>query len=106
MNLPTLIISLAALATATPLPWPDAKLEEINALRARGVSEADIASRHPQPLTSPPRAPLSSTISFFGRSSTMGKADVRDESGASDGRKGHFRESVGRRGEEIGRRRV
>lgn len=30
---------LAALAWTSPIAWPDDKLEEINALRARGVSE-------------------------------------------------------------------
>lgn len=38
---PTLILYLnfIAVISASPIAWPDAKLEEINALRARGVSE-------------------------------------------------------------------
>lgn len=42
MHLPrvtTLVIYLIALASASPIAWPDDKLEEVNALRVRGVSE-------------------------------------------------------------------
>lgn len=38
-GLNTLVIYLIAAASASPIAWPDDKLEEINALRARGVSE-------------------------------------------------------------------
>ena len=42
MHLPRLTIFftyLIALASASPIAWPDDKLEEINALRAKGISE-------------------------------------------------------------------
>ena len=42
MHLPrltALFTYLIALASASPIAWPDDKLEEINALRAKGVSE-------------------------------------------------------------------
>lgn len=110
MHLPrvtTLVIYLIALASASPIAWPDDKLEEVNALRVRGVSEAEIAVRIPRPLTSPSPAPLSEPVSFFGRS-TKRNADVSlgagGETAKSHQRKTHFRETVGRRGEEIGRR--
>ena len=48
MHLPrltALLTYLIALASASPIAWPDDKLEEINALRAKGVSEV---SRLPQ----------------------------------------------------------
>ena len=51
MHLPcliTLVVYLIALASASPIAWPDDKLEEINALRARGVSEV---SRQNQAFT-------------------------------------------------------
>ena len=38
-RLTTLIIYLVTLASTSPIAWPDDKLEEINALRAKGVSE-------------------------------------------------------------------
>ena len=38
-RLTTLIIYLIALASTSPIAWPDDKLEVINALRAKGVSE-------------------------------------------------------------------
>lgn len=112
MHLPRLttlaiyLITLAS-ASASPMAWPDDKLEEINALRARGVSETEIAARNARPLTAPSPAPLSEPVSFFGRSN-METADISleaiDEPAKSHGKTRHFRESVGRRGEEIGRR--
>ena len=42
MHLPrltALCTYLITLASASPIAWPDDKLEEINALRAKGVSE-------------------------------------------------------------------
>ena len=48
MHLPrltTLIIYLITLASASPIAWPDDKLEEINALRAKGVSEVSQLSQ-------------------------------------------------------------
>ncbi|KAL9072338.1 MAG: hypothetical protein Q9161_003657 [Pseudevernia consocians] len=107
MHLPhpaTLILYFIVLATASPIAWPDDKLEEINALRARGVPETEIAARNPRSLTSPSPPPLSGPVSFFGHSTT-GTADIPLEAlGAtakSPQRKVHFKESVGRRGEEI-----
>lgn len=44
-SLITLLIYLSALASASPIAWPDDKLEEINALRARGISEVSTLSR-------------------------------------------------------------
>ena len=154
LRLSTFFTYLIVLASASPMAWPDDKLEEINALRAKGVSEvsrsfasvhsipllfpsffcktvfinpsgldppfkltnhplltlihplqAEIAARNPQPLTS---APLSKSISFFGRS-IMGTADIPSSAPlggtARVARKERsFRASVGRRGEEIARR--
>ena len=48
MHLPhpaTLILYFIVLATASPIAWPDDKLEEINALRARGVPEVSRLSQ-------------------------------------------------------------
>ena len=39
LNSLVIYLNLIALASASPIAWPDDKLEEINALRARGVSE-------------------------------------------------------------------
>ena len=149
MHLPrltTLFTYLIALASASPIAWPDDKLEEINVLRAKGVSEvsrlsqesspfrwssciymlssdrhadlnafqmlnpalilthkqAEIAARNPRPLSSPSPTPLSKPVSFFGRS-IMGTADISLEplGGTAEHHQRHFRESVGRRGEEI-----
>ena len=150
MHLPrltALFAYLIALASASPIAWPDDKLEEINALRAKGVSEvsrlsqafspfrwlssiymlsldryadfwmlpkcltifptlthkqAEIAARNPRPLTSPSPTPLSKPVSFFGRS-IVGTADISFEplDGTGGHHQRHFRESVGRRGEEI-----
>lgn len=35
----TMLTILLGTATTSPIPWPEEKLEEINALRAEGVSE-------------------------------------------------------------------
>ena len=48
MHLPrltALLTYLIALASASPIAWPDDKLEEINALRAKGVSEVSRLSQ-------------------------------------------------------------
>lgn len=44
-HLSTLVIYLFALASSSPIAWPDDKLEQINALRARGVSEVSRESQ-------------------------------------------------------------
>ena len=62
MHLPhliTLVIYLFALGSASPIAWPDDKLEEINALRARGVSEV---SRFSQACNLPMPVPLLQTV--------------------------------------------
>ena len=48
MHLPrltTIVIYLITLTSASPIAWPDDKLEEINALRAKGVSEVSRLSQ-------------------------------------------------------------
>ena len=48
MHLPrlaTLFTYLIALASTSPVAWPDDKLEEINAMRAKGISEVSRLSQ-------------------------------------------------------------
>ena len=49
-RLMTLFTYLIALASASPIAWPDDKLEEINALRAKGISEVSRLSKAFSPL--------------------------------------------------------
>ena len=149
MHLPrltTLFTYFITLASTSPVAWPDDKLEEINALRAKGISkvsrlpkafssiqrlssiyilssdrptdsnafqtlnpvptltrkQAEIAARNPRELTSLSPTPLLKPVSFFGRS-IMKTADMSLEpfGGTAEHHQRHFRESVGRRGEEI-----
>ena len=53
MHLPRLIsvvVCLITFASGSPIAWPDAKLEEINAMRARGVSEVSRLPKRPTDL--------------------------------------------------------
>ncbi|CAF9925600.1 hypothetical protein IMSHALPRED_006724 [Imshaugia aleurites] len=120
-DLTTLVLYLLTLTSASPIAWPDDKLEEINALRARGVSELDIATRFPRPLTSPSPSPppLAESDSLYAPTSFYAHATdtVDDEDGFGDDRDGfgdrncrskvkvkvkrRFTEAVGRRGGEI-----
>ncbi|KAL2043749.1 hypothetical protein N7G274_003268 [Stereocaulon virgatum] len=114
MHLSTLSSFLAALAFlvvpnyTSPMPFSEHKLEEINALRAEGVSEAAIAARFPRSLILPAGAPLANAQPY----PIVHSTEVLDATGVemtakfrhAQGRKRRLTQSVGQRGQEMGAR--
>ncbi|KAK0513163.1 hypothetical protein JMJ35_004149 [Cladonia borealis] len=93
-------------SSTSPLAYPNGKLEQINALRARGVSEAAIAARFPRPAKVSIVAPLASpSPDPVIHSTDLLDAQVifSDQYADMPPKKRRLTHSVGQRGTEMGR---
>ncbi|KAL9099574.1 MAG: hypothetical protein Q9163_004942 [Psora crenata] len=82
--------------SASPIAWPESVLEEINSLRARGMSEPsdnlskkhEIASRYPRYFSTLDLGPLPQAPHVATASSTLRKLDVVADPDAEDAKPG------------------
>ncbi|KAL2049916.1 hypothetical protein ABVK25_009783 [Lepraria finkii] len=111
MRLNTLSSFLTALALRIlpshgfPIAFSEHKLEEINALRAEGISEAAIAARFPRALIIPAVTPLETPqlypVVHSAEVLDAAMVDIPAQFRYAHGRKRRLTQSVGKRGQEM-----